>query len=369
MEVANAKRRQNPDLEKRLTEEPHRFEFFQAVRLLEQFDSQRAPVGEDALAGNELVRFGALPSLTYPATQIANLVRAGSDEAPSGPPEQPEMTVTFMGLTGPCGVLPLHYTALLIERCQERPPDLALREFLDIFHHRAISLFYRAWAKYRLPIALEQHAIRQLRTRRDSKAIDDDLFTYSLAALVGMSGRAVRDRMHADRESVIYYSGHFAHNPRSAVALELLLADYFGVDVRIEQFLGQWLKLELGDQSRLPRLGEAQGRHQQVGETAMIGSRFWSKQTKFRVRIGPVGYDQFTQFFPDAGGMARLTDLVRLYAGEQLDFDVQVVLLRNEVPGAQLSLEEARSNRLGWDCWLKDSEFTSDAQDAVFCLR
>ena len=97
-----------------------------------------------------------------------------------------------------------------------------------------------------MPIALEQHAIRRLRTRRGSKAIDDDLFTYSLAALVGLSGRAVRDRMHADRESVIYYSGHFAHNPRSAVSLELLLADYFGVSVQIEQFVGQWLKLELG---------------------------------------------------------------------------------------------------------------------------
>src|SRR5262249_36267283 len=128
-----------------------------------------------------------------------------------------EMLVAFLGLTGPQGVLPQHYTALLLRRIREK--DHALHDFLDLFNHRAVSLFYRAWEKYRLPFAYE-------RSRLDGSE-EADACTRSLYCLVGLGTGSQRGRLAIDDEAFLFYSGHFAHHPRSASGLEGLLEDYF----------------------------------------------------------------------------------------------------------------------------------------------
>ena len=150
------------------------------------------------------------------------------------------MVVTFLGLTGPSGVLPRHYTELLLQRIREK--DFSLRDFLDLFNHRLISLFYRAWEKYRLPIGYE-------RSQLDDPDEQPDPVTRGLYCLVGLGTAGLRGRLDVDDEAFLYYSGHFAHFPRSASALECLLADYLEMPVRVQQCQGQWLALEPDDQA------------------------------------------------------------------------------------------------------------------------
>ena len=50
--------------------EPYRFEFFQAVRLLERLNSGRSAVGGYGSPGSEVVRFAVHPTITFPASQI-----------------------------------------------------------------------------------------------------------------------------------------------------------------------------------------------------------------------------------------------------------------------------------------------------------
>ena len=156
METAGGK----PDaaLSAQLFREPWRFEFFQAVRLLEwiawerapEGAAPRAPVGHDEHPQNECARFRVPPTRGFAASEIASLAQT----APDAPPE---MEVNFLGLVGPSGVMPQHYNELVIQRLR-RYKDSALRDFLDLFHHRTISLFYRAWEKYRFPVVYERHA-------------------------------------------------------------------------------------------------------------------------------------------------------------------------------------------------------------------
>lgn len=338
--------RADPSVADLLFEEGYRFDFFQAVRVLERLFPHRAAVGGDARPEDEVVHFRAHPSLAFPASAIHGVAEAPDGDRPA------DMTVAFMGLTGPLGVLPRHYTELLLERARHK--DSTLPNFLALFDHRLISLFYRAWEKYRAPIGYE-HA----RSRKEGL----DAFSGDVFGLIGMLTPGLLGRFHslAD-ESLLYYAGLLAQRPRSATALQALLEDYFGVPVRITQFEGQWLFLS---EENRTRLGRSDGANNALGRTAVLGARVWDQQAKFRVRLGPLDLRQFLDLLPSGTAFRPLAELARFFAGQELDFDVQLVLKAAQVPRCRLGDTSAEGPRLGWSTWLKTAEFTADAEDTM----
>src|SRR5262249_20969810 len=223
--MAPASRRESAAVSERLFREPFRFEFFQAVRLLEHLERQRAeadpsrrrrPVGEDWAPAQEVVRFRALPGLSFPAGAVSQLRQDGAAGGPA------EMVVSFLGLTGPNGVLPQHYTTLLLQRLRAR--DHSLRDFLDLVNPRILSPLFRAWEKHRFAIAHE-------RALREGPKGEPDLFTQCLYALVGLGTGRQRGRLASGDAALLFYGGLFAHFPRPAVGLEGLLAEHFGLAV------------------------------------------------------------------------------------------------------------------------------------------
>jgi type VI secretion system protein ImpH len=262
------------------------------------------------------------------------------------------MTVAFMGLTGPLGVLPRHYTELLLERMRRK--EQPLRDFLDLFNHRLISLFYRAWEKYRFPVAYERAALQHQ---------EDDRFTLYLFDLMGMGTKGLRGRLEVDDAALLFYTGLLAQHPRSASALAGLLQDYFGVPVAVSQFVGQWLRLSAESRSRL---GAGAAYNNALGVSAVAGERVWDQQAKFRVRVGPLTFAEFCQFLPGGSALRQLVQLSRFFAGLACDFDVQLILKAAEVPRCRLGKPGEPAARLGWSAWLKTQEFTHDAEEAVF---
>jgi type VI secretion system protein ImpH len=344
----------------RLWREPYSFDFFQAVRLIEWMqppDGQRpatgGAVGTNLAPSQEAVRFRSLVSLTFPPSAITAL-KPGAAERPA------EMTVSFFGLHGPAGALPQHYTSHLMERCHVRNSDFTMRDFFDLFNHRAISLFYRAWEKYHFTTGFE-------RSRREGGQID--LFTFCLTCLVGLGTPHLTERLQHNPQSIVYYGGHFAHRVRNASALEAILQDYFELPMRVEQFKGQWLYLSAEDQTSLPTAEHPNGRNCALGIDVVVGERVWDIQSKFRIRVGPLNYDQFSHLMPNGDALEPLCDLVRFYAGPQFDFDVQVVLAAAEVPFCELNSQAAVGPRLGWNTWLVNQRPKVDAEDPVFWLQ
>ena len=359
--------RDDAGLTERILNEGFRFDFFQAVRLLERFGEEerdadgrplRFPVGQDYSPGQEVIRFRAHQSHAFPPGEIADIHPPAEDSTEGHLP--PEMTVSAIGLTGPGGVLPHHYTSLLIARI--RGKDFALRDFLDLFNHRTISLFYRAWEKYRFAFCYE-------RTMRADERGGEDLFTHLLYCLVGMGTDGLRNRMEFDDEAFLYYAGHFAHQPRSAVSLERIVGDYFELPARVSQFQGQWLYLDPLDLSVMPDAARPDGQNNRMGTDLVIGSRVWDVASKFRVRLGPLPYADFRRFIPSGDDLKPLGQLVRQYVGPQFDFDVQPVLRAEEVPWCRLGGDLEDPARLGWNTWVRSGPFDRDVEDAVFSLE
>lgn len=333
-------RRTSDPLADVLFDEPYRFEFFQAVRLLERISPARRPVGRYSEPAAEAVRFRTRVSLAFPPSQIHQLT--DGDEAEGQPPQ---MMVAFMGLTGPAGVLPHHYTEMLVERTRYK--DTAAWDFMDMFNHRMISLFYRAWEKYRFPVAYER---------------GEDRFTEFLFDIVGMGTPGLRNRQSFPDEILLFYGGLFAARPHSASAMEAVLGDYFGVPARVEQFSGQWLKL---DEESLTLLG---GANAELGITTVAGTRVWDAQSKFQLQFGPMTFDEFTKFLPTGTGFKPASELARLFAGLELDFDIRPTLKAEEVPGCVLTTHAKRRPMLGWTSWLKTKPFTEDDSQVVLSV-
>jgi type VI secretion system protein ImpH len=389
-------------VESHLKSEPFSFSFFQAVRLIHLlleskpvdsggslkagfrqrgvFDEpQFVHVGFTGSPDKEAVRFAVNNTLEFPASELQAL------EWNEG--QQPRLSVNFMGLTGPGGVLPSVYTQALIEMVAwHKDPSTAF--FFDMFNHRMISLFYRAWEKYRFHLPLErgEQDDRLSRYLRAIIGVLPDAFhdrllerprpsSRSVPSLAGTSpdndvvaendeSRSRPRRGFPDR-ALLYYSGLLSLKPRSAGALRSVIGDYFDLPVRIEQFVGTWYRLEEDSQFRSMEDGQFRG---QLGVSSVIGDEIWDQQSRARIALGPLTRSRYEEFLPEGDGYVALRALLEFLFGPEIGFDLQLVLKRDDVPAARL--DDGSALRLGWLTWLKSkAEFDRIPDDTILALN
>ena len=328
-------------LEERFRNEPQLFEFFQAVRLLERFLPDRVEVGKFAPPSSEVVRFKANSTLVFPASEIQSL---------TWPAKGPvEMMVNFMGLTGPEGVLPIVYTVFAAERA--RTGDTAAVDFFDTFNHRLISHFFQAWEKYRFWIAYERG--------------QSDDFSHHVMDLIGLGTAGLQNRQTVPDDCLLYYSGLLAQHPRSASALEQILSDYFDIPVEVEQFAGGWYSLGESDQCSFEG---TKSYSEQLGAGAVVGDEVWDQSARVRIKIGPLSLEQYVEFLPTGSAFKPLQELTRFFSNDELDFEAQLILKRDEVPRCELGAEQGIAPQLGWTTWGRTKEMSMDVADTILPL-
>ena len=319
------------------------FHFFHAVRLMHRMMPDREPVGRFAPPSREVLRFSANNLLAFPPSQIQTL-----DWSAEGPAR---MKVNFMGLTGPMGVLPYSYTELIRDR--DRLKDYTLEDFFDLFNHRMISLFYQAWEKYRFFVAYERE--------------EQDRFSRYLMSFVGLGTPGLENRQAVADESLMYYCGLFSMQPRSAAALQQVLADYFDVPVEIEQFVGAWRALEPSNQCRMEG---GVPYSDQLGMGAIAGDEIWERQSRGRIRLGPLSARQYRSFLPAGDAWEPLRAIATFFTGGEIEFEVELVLKREDVPPCELRGDGETAPLLGWFSWIKSGPaFARDPGDTVLLLN
>lgn len=317
--------------------EAHRFDFYQAVRLLEVMFPHRKRTGEAGDPDTDVVRFRSRVAFDFPPSDIDSLTRNGG-----GSPA--EMLVNFMGLAGAQGPLPAAVTELVYRRARQNDPSF--RDFLDIFNHRLVSLMYQARKKFRVAL--------------HTGTPDRHGFAGLLRALVGLGTPGVSDRMAVADRSLVRYAGQLSRAPRSMVGLTGILGHYFKVPVALTPFQGKWLYL---DESQTTRLGR-RGQNSVLGKNVVTGRRVWDQAAGAELSLGPLSRDEFDQFLPNGGAHDELTAITRFYAGEEIDFRARLTLKASEVP--TLRLGKAGGALVGHTSWLyRKAPERDDSQVAV----
>ena len=322
--MATHGRRTKPPIADTLFTQGHRFNFYQAVRLLEILAPGKSSVGVESSAEKETIRFKSLVGAAFPASDIDSIIPSQDENGPA------QMTVNLMGLAGCLGPLPAVYTELIQKRAWRK--DTAFKAFLDIFNHRLLSLLYRTRTTFRpgFEFKLPQHS------RIAS-------FFFSL---MGLGTEGLRSRMQIPDRALMFYCAYLSQKPANLAVLENMLKDYFKAPVKGVQFCGQWRHIE---SDQLTRLGK-NGQNRRLGQSAFLGRRIWDQSGKFELHIGPLPAARFIEFLPPGCAFGALCELTRFYVGSILEFEFVLLPDLDDPPVSGLG--GTYSPRLGWTSWL-----------------
>jgi type VI secretion system protein ImpH len=354
--MPSPQRRPEPGVIDLLLAEPHRAEFFQAVSLIERWLEQNGVERGRALL--DYLRFPNRLSVAFPPSQIAALTVVA--DAPVGDAaalltalqegslQHISLTPAFMGFLGGNGTLPLHYTQRIADH-EHRTGDDGPRAFLDLFSQRSVTLFYQAWTKHR-----PGHM-------RDADG--EDCLLPILLALAGTRPReAQRDAPAGiDEDAVAFYAAQFRGRATSGGVLAGVLSEYFGVPFALEQFVGAWRPIPFEQRARLG-VGNTN-----LGVGMVLGSRVYCRDTRARLRIGPLDKEAFERFIPGASATRALEKMLGMFCGVGLTFEVRVVLRKEDVRGLKLSASGCA--RLGIDAFLLTKAQTTPRDGAIYLLH
>ena len=305
-----------------LSRAPQEFDFYQVMRRLESLycdQPERPRFGAGARPADEPIRLGQEPSLAFALRPLAGLT-PGKNGAP------PRLAVNFFGLLGPNGPLPLHLTEYARERARNAE-DPTMSRFFDMFHHRMLLLFYRAWSTAQPTVGQDHPATNRFQTY--------------VGALEGLGMPALRGRDDLPDPAKYFYAGRLSAQTRSADGLQAMIGEFFQMPARVEQFVGSWLAVPLPHQWRLGTRGA------RLGLSTTAGQHIWGRQQKFRVVLGPLNRGQFQRMLPGGESLPRLTALVRNYAGDEFIWDARLILDEQTEEPCRLG-----RSRLGWTSWL-----------------
>lgn len=321
------------DLISRVKAEPYRFDFFQLLRRLENLDPSRPRIGFATRPSEEQIRLCQIPNLAFAPSTVA----AWKDRTDTVP--APRVFVHFLGMLGPHGPLPLHLTEYVRNR-ERHFDDPTLARFMDMFNHRVLSLFYRAWSSSRKTVNYERG--------------EQDRFAMYIGSLFGIGMDHLRHRDEVPDEAKLHFAGRSSSLTRHPEGLAAVIGSFFDLPVRIEEFIGQWVDLEPEYTCRLGNR-ESTG----LGSTAIVGARIWDVSQRFRVVLGPLTLPDFERFLPGGDSLDRLVGWINNLVGFELQWDANLVLKKDEVPATRLG----QQGRLGWSTWMHSRPFENDADD------
>mgnify|MGYP001825662079 CR=1 FL=1 len=322
-----------------VSEKPYRYGFYQTVRRINCFYKDKPLTGKAFKPSNDPIRFTQEPYTFFAPSTIAALTIDDSSR-------YPRLSQRFLGLFGPNGPLPLHVTEYARDRSRHHR-DHSLARFADMFHHRAVSLFYAAWAQ-------SQPAVQSDRP-------DEDRYAMYVGSLFGLGLPSLRNVDAMEHIAKLGFAGHLGSLPRHVSGLVSLIQGYFDVPTQVREFIAHWMTIPESD---IFQLGGG-GLNGHLGQDTIIGERVWQRQDKFQVRLGPLSLDKYEAFLPTGKSFKALVSVVRNYVGLEYLWEVNLILKKQEKPVTCLG----KAGALGWTSWLKTERQLDHVDDLLLQVK
>jgi type VI secretion system protein ImpH len=311
----------SPETVSRLEAEPWRYGYLSLMRRIGA-NAELDPIGTAQRPGAEPFRLGQQPSLTFAPREIAN---AGALDG------RLQIRLLGLGMLGPNGPLPLHLTEIARERLESRH-DSTLVDFFDVFHHRYLTLLYRAWSSAQAAAGLDRP--------------DDEPFSFYVASITGQEQIEVGTRA-LPAHAQLAAAAHLVREARNPDGLRMTLERYFGVPVQVDEYVFHWIEVAADEHTHLGRAGPAAT----MGVGALLGEQVPDRQYRFRIVIGPLEMDQYLRFTPRGADLPTLVDWVRSFVGREYEWELELRILAESAPATVLG----KPQLLGWSGWLGHS--------------
>jgi type VI secretion system protein ImpH len=314
---------------------PWEYGFYSAVRMINCRFQDKARTGQAFRPSDDVIRFGQVPYTNFAPATLKSLEFIG-------PKGTPHLAQRFMGLWGPNGPMPTHLTEYARDRLRHFQ-DGALTHFADIFHHRAVSLFYRAWSQ-------AQPTVQHDRPGQDR-------FSVFVGSIAGFGMPAVKDVDDMPHASKLHFAGHLSSLPRHALGLASMVESFYKVPAKVVEFIAHWLTIPASDRLQLgsrPGMGN-------LGSTTVLGEKVWQRQDKFQLCIGPLDLDEYDAFLPSGAWFKSFVALVRNYLGLELLWETRLQLKGSQKPSTCLG----KHGMLGWTTWLETEQPPEVVEDLI----
>lgn len=360
--MLTSRRFKSTSLIHRLVDDPDAFSFYQAIKLLEHYvfenekrsasEKVQGSLGVFANPNTEVISFDTRPALKFPDRYLTS-ISGLNDIVPSDQRSALTVGTNVISLAGSTGVLPYHYTELILQRIKQKDSTLSI--FLDIFNHRTLSLLYRSHWKYRFTYAepLENTVAQREQFPTTPKSV--------VKSLVGIGTPSLSKQLAVPDETLLYFAGLLSHSVRSTHGLRQLLTSFFKLPVKIEEFIGKWQNLEEEFCSQLASRQHPKGLNAQLGCSAMLGKRIWVSQAKVRIVLGPLSADQYACFSPGSPAIKILNELAKFYLGLEHEYDISIDVDRRQLP-TRTQLTTKKPSIMGWNSWLSSEKDNSSAK-------
>jgi type VI secretion system protein ImpH len=312
---------------------PEAIDLFALLRYIDAISPSQARLGYSQTPREDAVRIGQYPSTAFAPATIYSIDPRGNRSAPL-------IRILSLGLFGPNGPLPLHITEYVRDRIRNQN-DATLVAFADIFHHRLLSLFYRAWADAQPAVQMDRPG--------------QNRFDTYVGALSGLGFPSLRQRNTVEDHARLFATGHFVRLTRNPEGICQILSLYFQVPARLNEYIRSWIGIPGGERTRL----SGQAVNNQLGMGAIAGARVADVQSRFRLELGPMPLQKYERFLPGAPNNIRLRDWLRQYIGVEFGWDADLLLNAEDVPSSQLGGRQ----RLGWTSWLGSRVSDEPARD------
>lgn len=317
---------------------PESMDFFELLRRLEREDAR---FGRSGGPSREPARLGQRARLSFATRDVAGF-HPGSDDS------LPRVDAEVLGLLGPEGALPLHITRWVMSRMSDRwfvsadadaASDTTFLDFCNLLQHRMIALYWRAWADARPEVQTEHGQSGRVQAM--------------IEALAGVALPGTKPKGAADVQTrlKLRHATSLGRQVYSVERLTAYLRDVIEAPVTLVEFVGTWTEIPPRLQSRLGR-GYAQ-----LGRSAVVGGRSFQRQTLVELRVGPLSLARFREYLADPSLTGRLRHAIRHAMGREMEFNLRLVLKREEIPDARLG-----HSQLGRTAWLSPSR-KADADD------
>lgn len=317
-------------------EKPWEHGFLRMIRWFGARNQKLPKVGTAAKPSEETIRLGQIPSLTFSPREISKVEPIRNHI---------HIKTYGMGLWGPNGPLPLHFSEIAMHR-REMQHDHTLTNFVDIFHHRSMSLFYRAWEINQSTAGLDR--------------AEQESFSNYLSWLTGnelTEASTTRLPTHARLSA----SAHLKHQSKNPSAIVQTLSHYFQVPVKLDEYHFNWIAIEPEECTHLAR-GGLSGNNATLGRGAMLGANVPDRQNAFMLTIGPLSLSQYLRFMPNGEDLGALIDWVRAFIGLEYVWMLKLTVEPQQAEPMTLG----GNQRLGWSTWIGSEHAQTDVIGMVF---